>query len=55
MSEDIEVEIAEDEEASSKRKLVAHSNLWALLYVWSAVITLLAVIGGAIYWFGVMP
>ena len=49
MSKDIEAEIMEDAE----KKKPSHNNFWALLYVWSIVVVILAGAGGAIYWFGV--
>jgi len=53
MSIDAENEIMEEE--ADRKKPAAHSNFWALLYVWSVVIVFFASAGGAVYWFGVAP
>ena len=50
MIEDIEVET--ESEVAERRRIPPHSNFWALSYVWSVVVLLLAGIGGATYWFG---
>lgn len=55
MSEDIEVEVMEEEGSPSKKRMATHSNFWALFYVWSVVIVFLASMAGVVYWFGVAP